>query len=195
MKYLITFIFILLSIPAYIACTSSRKYPVRESNKQLDSISIKLDTVMSFENLINKEVRYANNYRNLLDSLRLNKADTVGFFIRPCFTHYGIVFKKNGARCKAYYFNFTRHENQVNLIDNSCRISNDYLSFLYDKKLNKNEPSDNGMTITPSCPVVMFLKIGNNFYCKEIDDSKAIYFSEVSINFKRLLLELRENLK
>lgn len=151
------------------------------------SIEVELDTVSGFEDLISRQLGYGSKYQKLIDSLSLKSADTVGFFIRPCFKHRGVFFKIANSKCEEYYFNFSRPYNQISTIGKTCQIGNDFFSFMGNSQLSKKYIHQDSVVIIPDCPVILFTKLNNAFYYKRINGNELEYFSDSSIAFKVLL--------
>lgn len=170
----------------FSACITGRSNINHEPGTSYSSIE--LDTINGFEDLINRQLGYGVKYQKLVDSLSLKMADTVCFFIRPCFKHRGVFFKIKDSRCEEYYFNFSGSYNQVYTIGKMCRIADDFFSFIGSRITQKDTHIDS-VEIIPDCPVILFMKLNNTFYYKRIKGNEVIYFSESSIAFKKLLVE------
>jgi len=172
------------------ACITGKSNVNQAPDKSYSSIT--LDTINGFEDLISRQLGYGVKYQKLVDSLSLKMADTVCFFIRPCFKHRGVFFKINDSKCEEYYFDLSDSFNQVDTIAKMCRIVNDFFSFISSSEPAKKHILHDSVVLIPDCPVILFMKLNNAFYYKRINGKELEYFSESSIAFKRLLAETNQ---
>ena len=173
-----------------IACTAGRQVTNESFVINHASIQIKMDTVKGFEDLANSQYGYSGKYQKLIDSLNLINADTVGFFIRPCFTHRGVLFKIEKSKCNEFYFNFSDSFNKISMKDNLCKVANDFFFFACDSKFMNKGYYNDSVVVVPDCPVILFLKLKNVFYHRKLTGKDLEYFSDSSIAFKGLLKEV-----
>lgn len=191
MKYFLRLGVFLLSVSFYIACSSNKKGAVVKRHTQQDSLRPDLDTVASFDDLLNK--RHARQYSKMLNELNLNNADTVVFFSRTCYTFYGIVLRVKNRSYKAYHFSF-RDKEEVKLITTSRKDVREYLNFFYEKDtVDVDRCPELGVWACHFCPLFIFTKMGSQFYKMEMDDCTEICLFERSDCFKKLSSKLRKD--
>ena len=187
MGTLITSITVFFTLVYAAACTPSRQMRDKDAAVIQNPVKMRFDKVQSFKDLIDSQSRYGGQYQKLLDSLNLNSADTVGFFIRPCFTHYGTLFRIEHSKCKEYFFKFSDSYTQVHQLGDRCVVGSNYFSFIGDHRPVPKRDSQDSVIIVPDCPVVLFTKLKDSFYYRKIDGYELKYFSDNSAAFKRLL--------
>lgn len=173
-----------LSCGLMIYSCKSSKTVVATSLCNIDhrNIQFKTDSITGFDVASYLYSGYKDNYNFLIDSLKLYSSDTVGFLIRPCFIHRGICFKKQDL----YYYDFSKKENRVIKIPNSCNIIENYFLFLT-KSTDKIEMKSDTVLTVPDCPVDFLFKINSSFLYSSIKGNAIDMYKRNSFNLKELL--------
>lgn len=187
-KGFICLLFYVFVIEFFFACRESKLSQNIHCNINNKELKIDLKKVKGFREL--KEEFPANyvDYKNTVDSLKLINYDTVAFFIRPCFTHMGVIFTVQKSILTSFYYNFTGGKRQIIRLNNNCNMAQNYFTFL-NQEIKKSAIIKDTVLTIPDCTVNIFLKINTSYYQRKISYSEVNLDTGSNIEFKKLIYQ------